>query len=261
MTEADPQLAPETTWPVLEACLLAGLADEPERLAHAVERVEDLAPADSRRLLDRVNSWLTKFRYRFRVERALDGRLYATGGCPAGRQVRWPILARVVEKPRARGGRVLVRLREPDGTELVVETDAGDSPDPGAWVAVTGTLVRRVIEAGVVTDAPAPEPSRLSVRSKPANGFAESYLAADAPTTLGLAQWVARVVSRVDARRVAGLLVLGLRQALPASDNADLMLSELNQVLMPAGFFLQRDDEQLSLVENRGESSIFHAIR
>ena len=263
MTEADPQLAPETTWPVLEAFLLSGLADDPERLAHAIERVADLTQSDERgRLRSRVNSWLKKFRYRFRVERARDGRLYATGGDTGGRQIRWPILAQVVEEPRVRNAcGVLVRLREPDGTPLVVESEAGEVFNPGAWVTVTGALVGRMVEAGVVTAAPPPEPGRSGTASMPATGFVEGYLAADPPTTRGLVAWVDRAVSRVDDRRLAGLLVLGLRHAFPSPDHADLMLSELNQVLLPAGLFLQRDDDQLSLVEDRGQSSIFYAIR
>jgi len=39
------------------------------------------------------------------------------------------------------------------------------------------------------------------------------------------------------------------------------MLSELNQVLLRAGLFLQRDEHQLSLVEDRGETSVFHIVR
>lgn len=261
MTERDQSIDPEVAFCILEACLLAGLADDPERLAHAVERVEDLLPADSGGLLARVNSWLARFRYEFRVERAPDGRLYATGGDPAGRQVRWPILAQVVEGTRVRRTCRKLRLQEPDGTALVVETEADEALNPGAWVTVTGTLVGRMVEAGVVMAAPPPEPGRSGAASKPVTDFIEGYLAANPPSTRGLVAWVGRAVSRVDGSGLAGLLVLALRHAFPSPDHADGMLGDLNHVLMPAGFFLQRDGHQLALVEDRGQSSIFHAIR
>jgi len=263
MTEPDQSIDTETAFRVLRACLRAGLPDDPEHLAHAVERVEDLVQTDDpERLRSRVNSWLTKFRYRFRVERARDGRLYATGGDAEGRQVRWPILAQVVESAlTSEEGRARVRLREPDGTALVVESETDEVLSPGAWVAVTGTLVGRMVEAGVVTAAPPPEPGRRGATSMPMNGFVDGYLAADPPTARGLVAWIGRAVSRVDDSRLAGLLVLGLRHAFPASDRADLVLSELNQVLLPAGYFLQRDDHQLALVGDRGNASVFHVVR
>ncbi len=264
MTFDPPTLAaPSAAWPATQAFLLAGAADSPLVVEHAVERIADLLPArDGEHLLSQVNSWLSQFRYGYRIERVDDGRLRATGSDLGGRLLRWPILAEVLDSTlMSEDGRARVRLREPDGTELVVETEAGDVPDPGAWVAVTGTLVGRMVEAGVVTAAPPPELGRSGTASMPATGFVEGYLAADPPTTWGLVAWVDRAVSRVDDRRLAGLLVLGLRHAFPSPDHADLMLSELNQVLLPAGLFLQRDEDQLSLVEDRGQSSIFYAIQ
>ena len=156
MTEPKKSHASEATWPVLEACLLAGLADDPERLAHLVERVEDLAPAESSPLLARVNSWLARFRYEYTIERAPDGGLNPTRSGAPGRQLRWPILAEVVDATAMSNGRARVRLRVPDGSELLVETLADDALTPGAWVGVTGTLIRRVIKAGVAVVAPTP---------------------------------------------------------------------------------------------------------
>jgi len=217
MTERDQSIDPQTTWPIIEAILLAGLADDPDRLAHAVERVEDLLSAGSELLLQHVNSWLSRFRYEFRIERAPDGRLYATGGRPAGRQVRWPILAEVLDcTPRPATGRVSVLLRERGGTALVVETDANDAPPPGSWVGVTGTLMRRVIEPSVVMDAPAPEPYRSRAVSKSATNFAEGYLAGDPPSTLGLVAWVERALSRADGSELALLLALGWGELSPS---------------------------------------------
>lgn len=161
MTAQPDALATETIWPVVEAFLLAGLSDDPERLAAAIEGIEDLLADDhADGVVHRVNAWLVRFRYTFRLVRDDDDRLYAKSDGPPGRQLRWPITGQVVEVTPAHrpgvDGLVRLHLLEPDGCRLVVETSACETWEPGEWVTVTGQLAARIVDGAVVIRSPGP---------------------------------------------------------------------------------------------------------